>query len=219
LQGSAFDVTDTNATSDAAAENWVVNVGARTSVFSVNAPQTNFGAAVTFGTNSVITARAQGHQLADFTFNNGSIVSGSATISHGNNHVTTTGDFSSSNMSFTTLLSGSTATFTADCTAQNFYATSDVNLKTEIRQIEGAVAQCQKLRGVEFKWKQGADRRDQLGVIAQEVEEVYPTLVAEVDGHKRVDYSKLVGLLIEAVKELKAESSALRAELDELKAR
>ncbi len=39
------------------------------------------------------------------------------------------------------------------------------------------------------------------------------------DGHKRVDYGKLVGLLIEAVKELKAESTALSAELAELRGR
>jgi hypothetical protein len=56
-------------------------------------------------------------------------------------------------------------------------------------------------------------------VIAQEVEAVYPSLVAEVNGLKRVDYSKLVGLLIEAVKELKDESAELRAEIAELRAK
>ena len=172
----------------------------------------------TLAVTSAITAEAQNHKLADFTINNGSIVSASPTISHGSNNVTTTGDISSTNMSFTTQLSGATATFTADCTAQNFYATSDVILKHEIRPIERAVAQCQKLRGVEFKWKHGEDKRDQMGVIAQEVEEVYPSLVAEIDGHKRVDYSKLVGLLIEAVKELKDETSRLHAESAELRA-
>jgi cytoskeletal protein CcmA (bactofilin family) len=166
---------------------------------------------------NAITATAQNHQLSDFTISNGSIVSTTPTISHGSNNLTTTGDISSTNMSFTTQLSGATATFTADCTALNFYATSDVNLKHEIRPIEGAVAQCQKLRGVEFKWKHGNDKRDQMGVIAQEVEEVYPSLVAEIDGHKRVDYSKLVGLLIEAVKELKAESAQLKQEVAELR--
>jgi uncharacterized ubiquitin-like protein YukD len=172
----------------------------------------------TLAVTGAITSSAQNHQLADFTITNGSVVSASPTISHGSNNVTTSGDISSTNMSFTTLLSGATATFTADCTAQNFYATSDVNLKHEIRQIEGAVAQCQKLRGVEFKWKHGEDKRDQMGVIAQEVEAVYPSLVAEVDGYRRVDYSKLVGLLIEAVKELKAESAQLKAESAQLKA-
>ena len=173
----------------------------------------------TLAVTGAITSSAQNHTLADFTITNGSIVSSSATISHGVNNVTTTGDVSSTNMSFTTLLSGATATFTADCTAQNFFATSDVNLKHEIRQIEGAVSQCQKLRGVEFKWKSGDDKRDQMGVIAQEVEAVYPCLVAEIDGHKRVDYSKLVGLLIEAVKELKQESAELRAEIADLRAK
>ena len=209
--GNPFDVTDANATNDSSAESWSVNVGPSAQTFNISALQTNFTAPVSYSSTSVITAPAQGHLVADFTFTDGSLVSASPTISHGSNNVTTTGDLSSTNISFATLLSGATATFTADCTAQNFYATSDGTLKTEIRQIEGAVAQCQKLRGVEFKWKQGADQRDQIGVIAQEVESVYPTLVAEIDGHKRVDYSKLVGLLIEAVKELSAEIQELKA--------
>ena len=209
--GNPFDVTDANMTSDASLESWSVNVGPSAQTLNISALQTNFTAPVAFASTSVLSAPAQGHLVADFTFNNGSLISASPTISHGSNNVTTTGDVSSNNISFTTLLSGATATFTSDCTAQNFYATSDETLKTEIRQIEGAVAQCQKLRGVEFKWKQGADQRDQIGVIAQEVEGVYPTLVAEIDGHKRVDYSKLVGLLIEAVKELSAELNELKA--------
>ncbi len=212
---TVFAVADANATSVASAESWTVTIGTGASALAVDAAAT-FSEAVTLD-GSVLTAAADGQTLADFTFSAGSIASSTATIDFNANDLTTTGDVSAANVSFTTLLSGAAATFTSDCTAMNFFATSDVNLKTEIRQIEGAVAQCQKLRGVEFKWKGGDDQRDQLGVIAQEVEGVYPALVAEVDGHKRVDYGKLVGLLIEAVKELKAEGTALRAELEELR--
>jgi hypothetical protein len=109
-------------------------------------------------------------------------------------------------------LSVTTATFRGDCYAQSFYSTSDVDLKQDIRRIDGAVARCQRIRGVEFKWKHGTDRREQMGCIAQEVGLVFPSLVSEMNGHKSVDYSKMVGLLVEAVKELKAEIDELRAE-------
>ena len=105
-----------------------------------------------------------------------------------------------------------TARFVGDCHARCYYSHSDAGLKRDVRRIDGAVAQCQKLRGVEFKWLHGNDERDQIGCIAQEVEDVYPSLVSEENGHKSVDYAKLVGLLIEAVKELKAEIVELRAE-------
>ena len=50
----------------------------------------------------------------------------------------------------------------------------------------------------------------QIGVVAQDVEAVFPELVASsVDGYKSVDYTKLTAVLIEAVKELKAENDAL----------
>ena len=57
-----------------------------------------------------------------------------------------------------------------------------------------------------------------MGVIAQEVETVLPEAVSEdKDGYKWVDYTKLVPLLIEAVKEQQAEIEALKTEMAELK--
>ena len=131
---------------------------------------------------------------------------------HLDGSVASAGLVSSQSVSFTTLLSGNTARLTGDCHARSYYSQSDLGLKRDVRRIEGAVAQCERLRGVEFKWKRGADERDQIGCIAQEVEAVYPSLVSEENGHKSVDYAKLVGLLIEAVRELKAEIVELRAE-------
>jgi endosialidase-like protein len=57
------------------------------------------------------------------------------------------------------------------------------------------------------------------GLIAQDVEQVLPELVAtDSDGYKAVDYSKLPLLTIQAVKELKAENEARKAENDTQKA-
>jgi hypothetical protein len=92
--------------------------------------------------------------------------------------------------------------FTAGCYSSNFYATSDARLKRDVNTVTGALEKCAKLRGVTFKWVTGDDQREQLGLVAQETQQVYPSLVSEHEGYLRVDYPKLVGLLIEAVKEL-----------------
>jgi hypothetical protein len=139
----------------------------------------------------------------------GAYVAGKAYVDGG---VECAGLVSAQSASVAALLSGHTARFVGDCHARSYYSQSDARLKRDVRRIDGAVAQCEKLRGVAFKWVHGDDERDQIGCIAQEVEDVYPSLVSEENGHKSVDYAKLVGLLIEAVKELKAEIVELRAE-------
>jgi hypothetical protein len=92
------------------------------------------------------------------------------------------------------------------------HCTSDERLKGDIRTLPEALRMCRSLRGVEFKWhdeEKGSGY--QMGVVAQEVREIYPSLVDTMDGgYLGVDYAKLVGLLIEAVKELDAEVARLR---------
>ena len=62
----------------------------------------------------------------------------------------------------------------------------------------------------------GSERN--IGVIAQEVEAVFPELVSTTgdDGYKGVEYDKLTAILVEAVKELNAENKELRAQLEAL---
>ena len=94
-----------------------------------------------------------------------------------------------------------------DVVAYSTVTNSDRRLKTDIQTIESASEKVSQLRGVEYTWTHGKRKgqRD-IGLIAQEVEEVVPEVVSEgelLDGTtaKRVDYAKLVGLLIEANKE------------------
>ena len=87
-----------------------------------------------------------------------------------------------------------------------------------VRTIDGALDAVGKLRGVRFDWKK--DGKPSLGVIAQEVEKIYPELVSTApDGMKAVDYGKLAGVLIESTKALRAENASFRAENAALKAR
>jgi len=104
-----------------------------------------------------------------------------------------------------------------DITAYSTLTSSDIKLKTNVQNLSGALDKTLKLRGVKFDWKDEHRPNDQLGFIAQEVEEVLPEIVKEVDTvgkdeetHKVVNYEAVVPLLVEAIKELKAEIEELK---------
>jgi hypothetical protein len=83
---------------------------------------------------------------------------------------------------------------------------------------DSVMALVRRLRGVSFEWRedmQSGHRGKDLGVIAQEVEEVFPELV-HVDhrGYKTVNYLGLIAPLIEVVKELDTRIAALEATRD-----
>ena len=91
--------------------------------------------------------------------------------------------------------------------------------KTNINPIEGALSKVQQLRGVSYDWK--VDGRHDIGLIAEEVGAVVPeVVVSEEDGEDAtsLDYSRLVPLLIEAIKEQEESNQELRARLEALEA-
>ena len=98
-------------------------------------------------------------------------------------------------------------------TANDFNSTSDINLKTNIHQIEDSLSKVIQIRGVTFDWKES--NRSSAGVIAQEVEKVLPELVSGGDT-KTVNYNGITGALIEAIKELKTENDIIKQRLDEV---
>jgi hypothetical protein len=89
--------------------------------------------------------------------------------------------------------------------SHDIVAYSDIRVKKDIETIPDALDKVNKLRGVTYKrTDEGSTDKTMMGVIAQEVEEVIPEVVTtkESDGHKAVAYGNMVGVLIEAVKEL-----------------
>ena len=96
---------------------------------------------------------------------------------------------------------------TGEAAAINFNSTSDESLKTNISTIENSLVIVDQLRGVSFDWKESG--RGSYGVIAQELEQVLPELVSGTDP-KSVNYNGIIGVLIEAVKELKKEIEELK---------
>ena len=95
---------------------------------------------------------------------------------------------------------------------------SDERLKDDVKTIDNALETVEKLRGVSYVWNKGKRQgKKDIGLIAQEVEKVIPEIVHDkkmplIDDevYKTIDYEKLVGVLIESVKELSAEVKDLK---------
>jgi hypothetical protein len=86
-------------------------------------------------------------------------------------------------------------------------SSSDINLKENIKTVENSLNTIEQLRGVSFDWKETG--KSSYGVIAQELEEILPELVKNGEV-KSVNYNGLIGVLIEAVKELSEEVKELK---------
>ena len=93
-------------------------------------------------------------------------------------------------------------------------------LKKNIKDLPYGLDDILKLRAVEFAWKEKRGGKHDIGVIAQEIQEVIPEVVNEVqtigksseelESHLSVDYGKIVSVLIKAVQELSAELEELK---------
>jgi hypothetical protein len=94
------------------------------------------------------------------------------------------------------------------------YYSSDKRLKDNIKPIENALDKVNKISGVTFEWNEESHKetgKKDVGVIAQEIEEILPELVDNrSNGYKAVDYPKLTALLIEAVKDLSNQVKELK---------
>jgi hypothetical protein len=97
--------------------------------------------------------------------------------------------------------------------AQTFlYQGSDIRLKRDIHPLDNSLDKIMQIKPVAFTYK--ADGKNSMGVIAQDLEKVYPQLVTDGDkGMKYVNYEGLIGPLIDSVQELKKENDDLRQQI------
>jgi len=143
------------------------------------------------------------------------VISGSSQILDGS----TTHSSSIGNYQFNSIGVGTTASTTAgeiraigDITA---YFSSDIRLKENIVPIVNALEKVNQISGNTYDWKAGYEeihshKGNDVGVIAQEIEEILPQIVTNRDnGYKAVQYEKIIPLLIEAIKELSAKVKEL----------
>lgn len=99
-----------------------------------------------------------------------------------------------------------------------FGSFSDANKKENVLYIENALEKVSQIGGYTFNYI--GDDRKMTGVIAQEIEKVLPEVVYEIEEEngnvsKAVRYGNIVGLLIEAIKELNSELDLLKAKMED----
>jgi hypothetical protein len=111
-----------------------------------------------------------------------------------------------------TLSNGGAITASSDITAY-----SDRRLKTSIKPIENALQKVSALNGVTYVRTDKEDKRQKIGLIAQEVLEVVPEVVNQnEDGYYSVAYGNMAGLLIEAIKEQQIQIESQKQEIQSL---
>jgi hypothetical protein len=102
---------------------------------------------------------------------------------------------------------------------------SDLRWKKDIEPLDGILPKIVQLQGTSFNWKtdeypeMNFENRKQIGLVAQDVERIFPDLVRTDDkGYKAVSYEKLPVLLLEGIKEQQKQLEAVKIENSELKA-
>lgn len=117
-----------------------------------------------------------------------------------------TGTINSANVSTTKLFFNPS---TGLLSSTDYNSTSDASLKENISSIANPLDVISKLNGVKFTWKDTGERS--YGLLAQEVEKILPEVVKErSDGIKGINYSNIIAVLIESIKELKQEIQSLK---------
>ena len=177
------------------------------------------------------SSQLSGTTITDLTIINLTTINETASVifSSGSNRF---GDFGNDTHSFTgsvqisgsqtitgTLTVTGAITATGDITA---FSASDIRFKENIITIESPIEKIKMISGNTYDWK--AENKDihgfegnDVGVIAQEIEEVLPQLVVTRDnGYKAVKYDKLVALLIEGIKEQQKQIEDLSNKINKL---
>ena len=118
------------------------------------------------------------------------------------------------------------ATITGKFNSNGIQESSDVRFKKNIKPLENVLEKLLQLEGVTYNWRQDEfpkrkfGSQMEIGVIAQEVEKIYPELVStDADGYKAVQYSHMVPLLLEAIKEQQKQIELLTKMAEDSEAR
>jgi hypothetical protein len=105
------------------------------------------------------------------------------------------------------------------------FKSSDKRLKDNIVKIENPIEKIKKIGGYNFEWnklgeKYTINKGNDVGVIAQEIEDVLPEATTTRDnGYKAVQYEKIVPLLIECIKSQQSMIEGLQGQIDEIKSK
>ena len=107
-----------------------------------------------------------------------------------------------------------------DVFAKSYSVISDARVKTNIERLTDTLDKLQQIRAVSFQWTSvnSSSASREIGVIAQEVEPIFPELVKPWGGpgYRGVSYDGLTAILLEGVKALKVENDRLKAKNEAL---
>ena len=113
---------------------------------------------------------------------------------------------------------------TGNLCATSTNCVSDIRYKKNITSLQSSLNNVLRLKGVNYDWRkeefpeQNFTTQRQTGFIAQELEAIYPEMVAtDGNGYKSVDYARLTPVLVEALKELHQKIEALESNNQALK--
>ncbi len=164
--------------------------------------------------------RTSGNYVATITAGTGVSTTG-ATTGEGIAHTISIGQSvaTSASPTFAGLTINGAITATGDITA---YYSSDKRYKNNIQPITDALAKVRTLNGVTWEWNDDVSdvtkAAPKTGLIAQEVQAVLPEVVKEKeDGYLGLDYAKMMGLMVEAIKEQQLQIEKLQLEVVDLK--
>jgi hypothetical protein len=97
-----------------------------------------------------------------------------------------------------------------------FFQTSDARLKNIIEPISVDLDKLSKLHKVYFKWKDNSSSNNEIGMIAQDIQKIYPELVYEDGGHLSLAYDKLSVIALEAIDVLNEKNKELEKRIEKL---
>ncbi len=147
----------------------------------------------------------------NFSYQNTAFVIGNGGYDNDGNFIGTTESYSNA---FEVLFDGTTTI------AGDLNVNSDARLKANIVSLGATLSKLLQIDGKSYTMKKDENEKQKIGLLAQDIEKVFPELVSESHGVKSVNYQGLVPVLINALKEQQNEIEILKhqqSEIDELK--
>ena len=93
----------------------------------------------------------------------------------------------------------------------NVFSRSDIKIKNNITKLENSITKIQNLNGYKYTRSDLTNMSTiHIGLIAQEVEKEYPEIISEENGIKTINYTSMIAVLLESIKDLKKEINELK---------
>jgi hypothetical protein len=185
-----------NTTTDATGGPWTVTFASGGGGTSITADRGTSSSIFCDGTNVRTLSTGVPGSTTQVIYNNSGSFAASSALTWNGTTLTASNLATGGNITATGTITATGAITSSDAVT----AFSDRSLKRDVQTIEDATAKVQAMRGVTFEMINSGERG--LGVIAQEVQAVFPEAVRDNNGILSVAYGNLVGVLIEAVKEM-----------------